>query len=220
MAHSSPDGDPGTVTPPAAKLDVRKSVIMGVIGLALIVLIFWRVIPQIGSYNEAIDSLQSMTWIALGVIAVAVVVYLAVYGLIYKAAEKSLTYWQSQQVKQAAFTISNGVPAGGAVGLALQFGMLTSYRLFASSGHRGDKRRSAVWGTFHKPWASRIPGRPLRSQSPGTGGTPFAWARDPWGLGNPWYRTFWLFPPPRMPLPETLANRGAETRPTPLFFFP
>ncbi len=147
MAQRSPDGEPETVSPPAAKLDVRKSVIMGVIGLALIVLIFWRVIPQIGSYNDALDALQSMTWIALGVIAVAVVVYLAVYGLIYKAAEKSLTYWQSQQVKQAAFTISNGVPAGGAVGLAVQFGMLTSYRLSASSATAAITAVS-VWATF------------------------------------------------------------------------
>ncbi len=183
MAHSSPDGDPGTVTPPAAKLDVRKSVIMGVIGLALIVLIFWRVIPQIGSYNEAIDSLQSMTWIALGVIAVAVVVYLAVYGLIYKAAEKSLTYWQSQQVKQAAFTISNGVPAGGAVGLALQFGMLTSYRLSASSATAAITAVS-VWATF-TAWASRS-WASLRSQSPGRGTR--SPGSDPWGWRS-WSRS-------------------------------
>jgi uncharacterized protein (TIRG00374 family) len=147
MSQGSASQASDSPTPPAAKLDVRKSVIMGAIGLALIVLIFWRVIPQIGSYNDAIESLQSMTWIALAVIAVAVVVYLAVYGLIYKAAESALTYWQSQQVKQAAFTISNGVPAGGAVGLAVQFGMLTSYRLSATSATAAITAVS-VWATF------------------------------------------------------------------------
>ena len=147
MSQQSADNTPEATPPPPPKLDVRKSVILGVIGLALIVLIFWRVIPQIGSYNEALESLQSMTWIALAVIAAAVVLYLAVYGLIYKAAEKSLTYWQSQQAKQAAFTISNGVPAGGAVGLALQFAMLTSYRLSATSATAAITAVS-VWATF------------------------------------------------------------------------
>lgn len=147
MSQQPAEGAPEEVTPPPAKLDVRKSVILGVIGLALIVLIFWRVIPQIGSYNEAIESLQSMTWIALAVIGATVLLYLAVYGLIYKAAEKSLTYWQSQQAKQAAFTISNGVPAGGAVGLAVQFGMLTSYRLSATSATAAITAVS-VWATF------------------------------------------------------------------------
>ena len=33
---------------PTATLDKKKSIILGVIGLAVIVLIFWKVIPQVG----------------------------------------------------------------------------------------------------------------------------------------------------------------------------
>lgn len=141
------EAQPASDSPPQAKLDVRKSIIMGVIGLAFIVLIFWRVIPQIGSYSDAFDALQSMTWVALAIIVIAVLIYLSVYGLSYKAAEKRLTYWQSQQVNQAGFTISNGVPAGGAVGLAVRFGMLTSYRLPATSATAAITAVS-VWSTF------------------------------------------------------------------------
>lgn len=132
---------------PSAKLDVRKSVILGVIGIAFIVLIFWKVIPQIGSYSEALESLQSMTWGALVIIGITVVIYLAVYGLAYRAAEPRLTYLQSQQVNQAAFTISNGVPAGGAVGLAVQFGMLTSFRLPPTAATAAITAVS-IWSTF------------------------------------------------------------------------
>lgn len=132
---------------PSAKLDVRKSVILGVIGIAFIVLIFWKVIPQIGSYSEALESLQSMTWGALIIIGITVVIYLAVYGLAYRAAEPRLTYLQSQQVNQAAFTISNGVPAGGAVGLAVQFGMLTSFRLPPTAATAAITAVS-IWSTF------------------------------------------------------------------------
>lgn len=144
-AETAPAGDPTQA--PQAKLDVRKTVILGVIGIAFIVLIFWKVIPQIGSYSEALDSLESMTWIALAIIVVTVLIYLAVYGFAYRAAEPRLSYWQSQQVNQAAFTISNGVPAGGAVGLAVQFGMLTSFRLPPTAATAAITAVS-VWSTF------------------------------------------------------------------------
>jgi uncharacterized membrane protein YbhN (UPF0104 family) len=55
------------------------------------------------------------------------VLYLLVYGFPFMAATPGLKYWKSQQVNQAAFAISNGVPAGGAFGLAVQYAMLTSY---------------------------------------------------------------------------------------------
>ena len=88
-----------------------------------------------------------MSWIAVVIIAVTVIVYLAMYGLIFMAAEPRLRYWQSQQVKQASFTISNGVPAGGAVGLAVQFGMLASYKIPATSATAAITAVS-LWSTF------------------------------------------------------------------------
>jgi len=121
------------VTPPTAsvtaKLDKKKSIILGVIGLAVIVLIFWKVIPQIGSYEDALIALESMTIPALIAIGGAVVVYLIAYGFPFMAATPGLKYWPSQQVNQAAFAISNGVPAGGAFGLAVQYAMLATYKI-------------------------------------------------------------------------------------------
>lgn len=112
-----------------AKLDKKKSIILGVIGLAVIVLIFWKVIPQIGSYADAAAALKEMGPAAIAVVGVAVVVYLVVYGFPFMAATPRLRYWPSQQVNQAAFAISNGVPAGGAFGLAVQYAMLATYQV-------------------------------------------------------------------------------------------
>lgn len=113
----------------APVLDKKKSIILGLIGLAVIVLIFVRVIPQIGSYAEAVDALKGMTIGALVCIVVAVLAYLAIYGLPFLAATPGLSYWHSQQLNQAAFAISNGVPAGGAFGLGVQYAMLASYEV-------------------------------------------------------------------------------------------
>lgn len=113
--------------PPQPTLDKKKSIILGLVGVFFIVLIFWKVIPTIGSYSDALAALQNMGWPAVVVIVVAVLIYLAVYGFPFMAATPGLNYWEGQQVNQAAFAISNGVPAGGAVGLAVQYGMLASY---------------------------------------------------------------------------------------------
>jgi uncharacterized membrane protein YbhN (UPF0104 family) len=76
-------------------LDKKKSIILGLVGLAFIVLIFWKVIPQIGSYSEAWDALQSMGTVAMVIIVVAVVIYLLAYGLPFMASAPGLPYWRS-----------------------------------------------------------------------------------------------------------------------------
>jgi len=131
----------------AVALDKKKSIILGIIGLAFIVIIFWKVIPQIGSYSEAWDALQSMGVGAMIAIVVVVLLYLATYGFPFLAATPGLRYWPSQQINQAAFAISNGVPGGGAIGLAVQYGMLTSYGI---SGTASTAAITAVglWSTF------------------------------------------------------------------------
>ncbi len=133
MAPVSPPSQPDGSVAPKATLDKKKSIILGIVGLAFIILIFWRVIPQVGSYSDAVKALQNMGGVAMALIAVMVVVYLLAYGLPFKAATPGLKFWPSEQVNQSAFAISNGVPAGGAVGLAVQYGMITSYGISGTS---------------------------------------------------------------------------------------
>ncbi|MGI9197081.1 MAG: lysylphosphatidylglycerol synthase transmembrane domain-containing protein [Candidatus Nanopelagicales bacterium] len=125
--EAGPPVAPQAQQPAPVALDKKKSIILGIIGLIFIVLIFWKVIPTIGSYSEALAALQNMGWASVFVIVVAVLIYLAVYGFPFMAAVPGLSYWHGQQINQAAFAISNGVPGGGAVGLAVQYGMLASY---------------------------------------------------------------------------------------------
>jgi len=128
-------------------LDKRRSLILGVIGLAVIVVIFWKVIPQIGSYSQAWDALQGMGGFAMALVVATVLTYLGVYGLPFKAATPGLGYWPAQQVNQAAFAISNGVPAGGALGLAVQFGMLSSHQV-APAAATSAITAVGIWSTF------------------------------------------------------------------------
>lgn len=136
-AAANPDAAaaPDAAAPPTAALDKKKSIILGIIGLIFIVLIFWKVIPQVtgSGYQAAFAELADMTPLALIIIGATVLLYLVAYGFPFMAATPGLKYWPSQQVNQAAFAISNGVPAGGAFGLAVQYAMLASYRIPGSA---------------------------------------------------------------------------------------
>jgi uncharacterized protein (TIRG00374 family) len=148
-AQQASDGNvnPTQASAPAGKLDPKKSIILGVIGIAFIVLIFWKVIPQIGSYQDAWNSLQSMGAAAMILVIVTVLLYLLAYGFPFKAATPGLKFWRSEQVNQAAFAISNGVPAGGAVGLAVQYGMLTSFGITPTASTAAITA-VGIWSTF------------------------------------------------------------------------
>jgi len=132
---------------PAAQIDKKKSLILGAVGLFFIVIIFWKVIPQIGSYSDALDALQAMGVLSIVLVVVCVLVYLTSYGLPFMAATPGLKFWPSEQINQAAFAISNGVPGGGAVGLAFQYGMLATYKIPPASATSAITA-VGIWSTF------------------------------------------------------------------------
>lgn len=114
---------------PRPALDKKKSIIFGIVGLVVIVIIFVKVIPQIGSYSDALIALQSMSVRDIALIGLAVLIYLAWYPLPFIAATPGLSYGRAFQLNQGAFAISNGIPAGGAFGLGVQYAMLASWRV-------------------------------------------------------------------------------------------
>ncbi len=133
--------------PTVPALDKRKSIIMGLIGLAVIVIIFARVIPQIGSYQDAVTSLESMTLTGLVVLGLMVLAYNLWYGFPFIAATPGLPYRRSFQLNQAAFAISNGIPAGGAFGLGVQYAMLATFKVTPSAATAAITA-VGVWSIF------------------------------------------------------------------------
>ena len=79
------------------------------VGLAVIVLIFWKVIPQIGSYSDALAALEGMGGAAMLLVGISVLIYLVAYGFPFMAATPGLSYGHSFQLNQGAFAISKPV---------------------------------------------------------------------------------------------------------------
>ena len=112
----------------AGGIDRKKTIIGGIVAVVFLAIVFTRVIPQIGSYSEAADYIKAMSALAIAGLIAATIWYLFVYGWPFVAATPGLKYREGFIVNQSAFAVSNGVPAGGAFGLGLQYAQLTSYQ--------------------------------------------------------------------------------------------
>ena len=102
-------------------------VVSTAITVAVLVVVFVGVFPKVADYSEAWSAIQQMPTAYLVALVVATVVNLAVYVWPLQAALPGLGYGPGFVVRQTSFAISNAVPAGGAVGLGVQYGMLDSY---------------------------------------------------------------------------------------------
>jgi len=95
--------------------------------VAVLVVVFVGIFPKVADYSEAWSSIQRMPTAYVVALVVATVVNVAVYVWPLQAALPGLGYGPGFVVRQTSFAISNAVPAGGAVGLGVQYGMLDSY---------------------------------------------------------------------------------------------
>jgi uncharacterized protein (TIRG00374 family) len=131
----------------SAGLDRKKTIIGAIVAVVFLAIVFLRVIPQIGSYAEAADYIKAMTGAAIVGLIATTIWYLFVYGWPFVAATPGLSYKDGFIVNQSAFAVSNGVPAGGAFGLGLQYAQLTSYRTTPTAATAAIGA-TGVWSVF------------------------------------------------------------------------
>ncbi len=125
----------------------KQQIIAGIITLVILIVVFAVVLPQLGDYDAAWSAIQNMeTWQLLMIVG-ATIAMVFIYALPFQAALPGLGFWQAFQVRQVSFMISNVVPAGGAFGLAVQFGYLQRYGYGAAPATAVIGITSA-WNTF------------------------------------------------------------------------
>lgn len=125
----------------------RQQIIAGIVTLLILILVFVVILPQFGDYDAAWEAIQGMEAWQIGLIALATVAMILIYVTPYTAALPGIGFWDAFKVRQTSFMISNVVPAGGAFGLAVQFGMLQSYG-FGAAPATATIGITSVWNTF------------------------------------------------------------------------
>jgi uncharacterized protein (TIRG00374 family) len=126
---------------PDTRVDRRKQVVAGVLTLAVLLIVFVGVFPRFADYSAAWASIRDMSALSLLALAGVTVANVVVYVLPYQASLPGLPYGQGFVVRQTSFMISNVVPAGGAVGVGVQYSMLSGY------GHGPEATTTAIAAT-------------------------------------------------------------------------
>lgn len=127
--------------------DRRRTIVGGLVTVAVLAVVFVGIIPTFGSYSEAWDEIRAMPGGALGALVGSTIVTILVFVLPYQAAIPGLGYRPAFLIRQTSFTISNAVPAGGALGLALQYVMLSSYSVSTAAATAGIAVTS-IWSVL------------------------------------------------------------------------
>ena len=134
VSDTAGDVDPGT---PSARGRGRQ-IGAGLLTVAVLIVVFAGILPKFGSYADAWGAISEMSVVQLGYLITAVVVSIVVYVFPFQAALPGLRYGPAFMIRQTSFTISNAVPAGGAIGLGVQYGML------AQAGFSGASSTAAI----------------------------------------------------------------------------
>jgi uncharacterized membrane protein YbhN (UPF0104 family) len=115
-----------------------------VVAIVTIVAVFAFLLPRIADYHDVWAVMSRLSTGEVLALAVATVVNLATYAPPWMAALPGLGYWQATVLTQTSTAISIAVPGGDAVGLAVSYGMLRSWR-YRSSAIAVAVLVTAVW---------------------------------------------------------------------------
>jgi uncharacterized protein (TIRG00374 family) len=106
---------------------------MATITVAVLAAVFFGVLPRFANYAQAWSSIRRLPAAYLLVLVAGALINIAVGAWPLQAALPGLRYRHGFVVGQTSFAVSNAVPAGGAIGLGVEYDMLESYGFDAGS---------------------------------------------------------------------------------------
>jgi len=139
---------PSTAAPRRGQQLVRR-VLPGLISLAVVVAVFWYFLPKFASVSQVWAEIRSMTWLELATLTLAALWNLATYWLVMVATMPGLTVGQAAVATQSSTSVSNTVPGGGAIGIAMCYAMYDSWGFSRSRGSV-SLLVAGIWNNFAK----------------------------------------------------------------------
>ena len=126
-----------------------KQVVSALFSIGLVIAVTWYFLPQFTSVSEIKASIQSMTTLELVTLGVAALWNLVTYTFVMVTTMPGLTYPQAFVVTESSTAVSNTGPGGGAIGIAMNYSMYSSWGFSRSRGSV-SLLLSGVWNNFAK----------------------------------------------------------------------
>ena len=136
LTQADPLAPPPRSTPFHKNRWFRRGVGGGV-GIAVIVATFIFLLPQFAGYRQVWESVSSLTWPQLGVLAVVTILNVGTYGLAWLAVLPGLHYRQALVASLASTASTYIAPGGAAVGTAVAVGMFRVWGIRARQAALG-----------------------------------------------------------------------------------
>lgn len=142
--------NPVVISPaPSIRRKWLRPAISGAVSLALVVGIFWFFIPQFTSMSKVWTEIRAMTGLEMATLALAAVWNLATYLFVMVGATPGLKYRQAFVATETSTAVSNTIPGGGALGIALTYSMFGSWG-FSRSRTSVSLVVAGIWNNFVK----------------------------------------------------------------------
>ncbi len=108
----------------------NKLLLSKFLSIFLTVVVLWFVFSWFlkdAELAQIVQTVQNLSLISLALIILSIIFNLWVFQYPYLVTTPGLTFWQAFLVRNTSFAISNSLPAGGTIGLGLQYSMLKSF---------------------------------------------------------------------------------------------
>ena len=122
----------------------RQQVVLGVIGLAVVVVTFAVVLPRIASYGDVWDVVKQLDTAWLLALAGVVALNVVTYAPPWMVALPGLRFRQALPFTQASTAFTYVAPGGGIVGMAGSYGLLRTWG-FGSSEVARAVTLTGIW---------------------------------------------------------------------------
>jgi uncharacterized membrane protein YbhN (UPF0104 family) len=119
------------------------------VSVAIVVGVFWYFLPQFTSMSAVWSDIRAMTPAEIGALAVAAVWNLATYLFVMVSVTPGLTYRQAFVATESSTAVSNTLPGGGAIGIAMNYAMFGSWG-FSRSRTSVSLVVAGIWNNFAK----------------------------------------------------------------------
>jgi uncharacterized membrane protein YbhN (UPF0104 family) len=137
------------VRPPAHGKDRARRVASGLVSVAVVIAVFWYFLPQYTSVTQIWESIWAMGEGEVVVLVAAATWNLCTYAFLVVATMPGLTFPQAIVVTESSTAVSNTMPGGVAVGVAMSYAMYSSWG-FSKSRSTVSLMVAGIWNNFVK----------------------------------------------------------------------
>lgn len=140
-------------TPAAEPASPRKSstrrVIEILVSIALVGAVFFFALPQIADFSDVWAEITAMTGLELVTLVLFAIWNLVTYWLVMVACLPESNVWQALKINGASTSVANTLPGGGALGIAVNYGMYLQYG-FTREAIALSLLVAGIWNNFVK----------------------------------------------------------------------